>query len=530
MAKIHNHGQAGSQGCSCCSEGLRAAWAAAVKAGVSRRNLLVGAGTAAVGSWLAGARSVAVAADQPAASQPAIAPARELIVQPVLVYALPQRREQTSWRSWGGLQTAEQVEAEAKRIGEELAKLIETTGPAIRFLPLARVQTAAEAAAVQQQPFDVMLIYAAGGWAPFLDTLAKPDRPNLVFLRHRSGPVYLWYETLHPVWMRKGSDRYVVKGLDVRDVVVDEYADLAWRLRALLALRKTLGQRIVALGGPMGWGDGMKLAPPIARDKWHLDIRTVSYDDLHKRIEQLKNDASAVSEARKQAADYLAGPKVSLHADRKYLDNAMLLCRAFKDMMAEHDAKAFTIGNCMSTVMPISETTACMPLSLLNDEGYMAFCESDFVVIPSGILMHHLMGTPVFLNDPTWPHHGVVTLAHCTAPRKMNGRDFEPVKIYTHFESDYGAAPKVEMAKGQEVTVVVPDFECRKWVGAKGTIEANPFLDICRSQIDVAIAGDCQKLVEDMRGFHWMLAYGDCRREVGYAIKHLGIEWQDVSA
>jgi hypothetical protein len=140
------------------------------------------------------------------------------------------------------------------------------------------------------------------------------------------------------------------------------------------------------------------------------------------------------------------------------------------------------------------------------------------------------MDTPVFLNDPTWPHHGVVTLAHCTAPRKMNGRDFEPVKIYTHFESDYGAAPKVEMAKGQEVTVVVPDFECRKWVGAKGTIEANPFLDICRSQIDVKVHGDSATLLEQMKGFHWMMSYGDYLRETGYALRKLGVDFLNVSA
>ncbi len=524
MSRVHIH----SHGCSCCSGGLQAAWAAAVKSGVSRRNLLVGAGTVAVGSWLT--RSTAVAAEQAVATQPAYAPVRELTVQPVLVYTIPKRREQTSWRSWGGIQTAEQVEAEVKRIGSELAQLSETLGSAVRFLPVARVQAAADAEAVQKGVFDVLLVYAAGGWAPFFDALIKPDRPNLVFLRHRSGPVYLWYETLHPVWMRKGSDRFVVKGIDVRDVVVDEYADLAWRLRALLALRKTLGQRIVALGGPMGWGEGMKLAPPIARDKWHLDIRTVTYDELGKRLKALRADEKAVAGALEQAADYLADRNVSLHTDRKYVDNAMLLLRAIKDFLTEHEATAFTIGHCMGTVMPISETTACLPLTILNDEGYLAFCESDFVVIPSGILMHHLMGTPVFLNDPTWPHHGVVTLAHCTAPRKMNGKALDPVGIHTHFESDYGAAPKVEMAKGQEVTVAIPDFECRKWVGAKGTIEGNPFLDICRSQIDVAIAGDCRRLVEDMRGFHWMLVYGDCRREVGYAIKHLGIEWEDVSA
>ena len=189
-----------------------------------------------------------------------------------------------------------------------------------------------------------------------------------------------------------------------------------------------------------------------------------------------------------------------------------------------------TIQHCMGTIMPISETTACLPLSLLNDNGYLAFCESDFVVIPSGILMHHITGLPVFLNDPTWPHHGVVTIAHCTAPRKLNGKTEEPVEIHTHFESDYGAAPKVEMAKGQITTNVVPDFECRKWVGALGTVEANPFHDICRSQTDIAIKGNWQKLLEEMRGFHWMTCYTDCMKETGYAIKHLGIDWVDCSA
>ncbi|MCK7524027.1 MAG: hypothetical protein MZV64_43570 [Ignavibacteriales bacterium] len=28
----------------------------------------------------------------------------------------------------------------------------------------------------------------------------------------------------------------------------------------------------------------------------------------------------------------------------------------------------------------------------------------------------------MFLNDPTYPHDGIITLAHCTAPRKMDGR------------------------------------------------------------------------------------------------------------
>jgi hypothetical protein len=183
----------------------------------------------------------------------------------------------------------------------------------------------------------------------------------------------------------------------------------------------------------------------------------------------------------------------------------------------------------MGTIMPMSETTACLPLSLLNDDGYLAFCESDFVVIPSGILLHYIAAKPVFLNDPTFPHDNMVTLAHCTAPRKMDGKHPERAKILTHFESDYGAAPKVEMKIGQSCTNIVPDFASKKWIGFAGTIVGNPFLDICRSQIDVRIDGDSTALMEQMKGFHWMMSYGNYLRETGYALKKAGVDWLDLS-
>jgi hypothetical protein len=83
------------------------------------------------------------------------------------------------------------------------------------------------------------------------------------------------------------------------------------------------------------------------------------------------------------------------------------------------------------------------------------------------VLLHYVSNLPVFLNDPTCPHDNTVTLAHCTAPRKMNGRKLEPVKILTRFESDYGAAPKVEMKLGLVCTNLVPDFASKKWVGGR---------------------------------------------------------------
>jgi hypothetical protein len=453
----------------------------------------------------------------------------KLRVQPVLVYQLFTKRPQTSWRPWGGLFTAKEVAEEKERIGRELAKVAATAGYPVEFLPLREVTKAAEGKDVSGGDYDALLLYGASGGVQLLESVSRQDRPTIVFVRHRSGPVYEWYEIVHPRYLRKMVDEWGQPGAGPEDVVVDEPSDVAWRLRALGGLKSARGRRVLCLGGPSGWGAGGRKAPQLTRDIFGMDLVTVSYDELGRRIKAARADDAAVKLSRKMAGDYLASKKVKLETSREFVDNAFLLTSVLRGMLNEAGATAFTINNCMSTVMPIGETTACLPLSLLNDEGYLAFCESDFVVIPSGILLAGITGQPVFLNDPTTPHHGMITLAHCTAPRRMDGKTEEAVRVVTHFESDYGASPKVEFRAGQKVTNIVPDFNFKRWVGWEGEILGAPFLPICRSQVDVGIKGSDELLAREMRGFHWMTCYGDYLRETGYAVKKAGLEWLNVT-
>ena len=168
----------------------------------------------------------------------------------------------------------------------------------------------------------------------------------------------------------------------------------------------------------------------------------------------------------------------------------------------------------------------CLTLGLVNDGGQMAYCESDFVVIPSGILMHFISGKPTYLCNPTYPHDGRMLFAHCAAPRRMDGRNLEPVDIVTHYESDYGAASHVHFRKGQVITVLKPDFEATEWLAFTGTVIDTPELSTCRAQIELKLDADIQDVLANMRGFHCMLAYGDYTREVGYAAKKVGINVQ----
>ena len=454
-------------------------------------------------------------------------PARKpLVVKPILTYSTYTHQHQTSWRPWGGIQTPADAEQELNRIQAELRKLRETADFPIELRPVSAVRSRGELGQVgDAASADALLVYAADG-GDALDAVADLKKDVVFFIRHQSGPVYLWYEIISPRYLRDHTDQLTKQGMDFDDVVVDSYEEVLWRLRAHCGLRNARGTRIVAVGGPDGWGPSGRNAPDLARDRFGFDIRTVTYDELGQLLQAARADAKAVRLARERADAYLRAAGVSLETERAFVDNGFLLDAVFRGILAKAEATAFTINGCMGTVMPISETTACLSLSLLNDDGYLAFCESDFVVIPSGVLLAGISGRPVFLNDPTYPHDGIITLAHCTAPRKLDGTTLEPARIMTHFESDYGAAPKVEMRKGQRITNILPDFKEERWIGVGGEILDSPFLPICRSQIEVRLDADSRVVAEKMPGFHWMTVYGDYLRETGYALKKTKIGWE----
>ena len=64
------------------------------------------------------------------------------------------------------------------------------------------------------------------------------------------------------------------------------------------------------------------------------------------------------------------------------------------------------------------------------------------------------------------------------------------------------------------------------WLGLSGEVIDSPFLPICRSQLNCRLNAPDQRVAEDMRGFHWMMVYGDYLRETGYAVKKTGIQWE----
>jgi hypothetical protein len=217
--------------------------------GLSRRDFLKVTGVGALGAVTLPGLTWAALNDGtlPEGYAPKRSP---LIVKPVFTYEVPERRPQTSWRNWGGIQTEEDAAKEVERIEAELKTLQAMADFPLEIQPVSAVRETNDINKIGGTiPVDLFLVYAAGGGMDRFDILKRNSKNMIIFCRHRSGPSYLWYEIISPRYLRQHTDKLSVKGIDENDIVIDSQDELLWRMRALAGVKNTVGSRILTVGG-----------------------------------------------------------------------------------------------------------------------------------------------------------------------------------------------------------------------------------------------------------------------------------------
>lgn len=497
--------------------------------GFSRRQFLQGAGAAGVAmGGLAMAAKVRAEAAAPVTAEQPFPRGAALRVQPILVFDVPTRKERSSWRGYGGIQTPEAAREEAGRIEKELGQLKKEAEFPIQLQTVQLLDSQAKLGQVAVDDTDLCIVYAAGSCTQW-----PLKVPMVMFVRHRSEPFYLGFEIAHWRFLRQSGDSSALEGFDSDDVVVDSYDELLWRLRAMYGLKNARGTKMLTIGGLCAYSrEAQKNGPRVAEEVWGYDFVDVTDDEFTKRLNVARADQRVVKRVEEETAVLLNMPNVKLETDRKFVFNSYMALHVCRQLLQKTGASNFGFSRCMGHgQIAMLDTPACLVLSLANDEGYTAYCHTDLSHTMPGVLLRWIASRPTFVCNSHFPHDGLFFVAHCQAPRRMNGRDFEPATIMTHYESDYGAACKTHYTKGQEVTAVVPNLVCTKWQGFRGKIVGVPSYPACRSQMEILIDGDSKRLVRELQGFHTQIVYGDYTRELGYALKKLGgqIKWQCYS-
>ncbi len=498
--------------------------------GVSRRRFLQAASAAgvAIGGLTLAATNAHAAAAEPVSAGELFPRGAALRVKPILVHDVPTPQDKSSWRGYGGIHTAEAAREEAGRIEKELAQLKENAEFPVEFHPVQILDSQARLAEVTVDDTDLCIVYAAGSCTQW-----PLKVPMVMFVRHRSGPFYLGFEIAHWRFLRQSGDLFAMPGFDTDDVVVDSYDELLWRLRAMYGLKNARNTRMLTIGGLTAYSsEAQENGPRVAKEVWGYEFVDVSNEEFAKRLQAARGDQQIVKQIEERTAALLSMPNVKLETDRKFVFNSHMALHACRQLLQETGASNFGFSKCMGhEQIAMLDTPACFVLSLANDEGYTAYCHTDLSHTMPGVLLRWIASRPTFVCNSHYPYDGLFFVAHCQAPRRMNGRDYEPATIMSHYESDYGAACKTHYTLGQEVTVVVPNLVCSKWQAFRGKITGAPSYPACRSQMEIAIDGQWQRLAGEMEGFHTQIVYGNYLREIGYALKKLGgqIQWQCYS-
>jgi hypothetical protein len=110
--------------------------------------------------------------------KPYMVTGKGLRVQPVLMHTIHERRELTSWRSWGTISSSRAAAEEAGRISKELDGLSTQSDFPLEILPLLKVGNVEEARRVHDNDYDVVIVYPATGSGSMLRACfpSKPDR------------------------------------------------------------------------------------------------------------------------------------------------------------------------------------------------------------------------------------------------------------------------------------------------------------------------------------------------------------------
>lgn len=212
--------------------------------------------------------------------------------------------------------------------------------------------------------------------------------------------------------------------------------------------KKFRGARIGLFGYPSDWLIASGVDYNYLRDYYGIES---IYVDLQRLIDGMgsvpKTEAEKVAREIRQRALSVKEPD---DADMIEAAKAYLVIRK---ICQEERLDAMTI-RCFD-IVNVCNTTSCLALAMLNDEGIVAGCEGDMQTLLTMLLVKRLCGEEAFMANPSQLTDKTTMFAHCTIPLAM----CDETVVRSHFES----------GKGVAIQGVMPltDYTIIKWGGRR---------------------------------------------------------------
>jgi L-fucose isomerase-like protein len=354
---------------------------------------------------------------------------------------------------------------------------------------------AVEGDAVTNEPH-LVVVGSGGTESLILELLDRLDVQPPVLLvahpKHNSLPAAL--ETLARLHQlgRRGRIVFIQDDADA--------PELEEAVQDLVAWHRLHTTRLGLVGTPSDWLVASTPSRDVVRDSWGPELVDVS---IPATIEQFK--AVPVSIGERAAERFGGTPAAGLPAPHDAI-RAARLDPALRQVIASNDVDAITV-RCFDFLGSI-ETSGCLALAQLNDDGIVAGCEGDVPAALAMLWARHLLDQVSWIANPASVdrQRNAVTLAHCTIAPSL----VEDLQLSSHFESGIGVGIHGRVRTGDVTLIRIGGNRLdRCWIADGRVVETGNDPDLCRTQAVVELTDrDIGDLLTDPLGNHLVLVEG----------------------
>ena len=289
--------------------------------------------------------------------------------------------------------------------------------------------------------------------------------------------------------------------------------------QAAISLDKINSAHFCSIGNPSDWLLTSKGFSVFG----HFDTKFTQLE-----IGELISEVEKISEEKtKEVIDEWKSSFYEILVEDKSLIDSAKVYLALKQIVTRNKIDVLSV-RCFDLLA--HNYTACMGLSIFNDEGITAGCEGDIPTTFTMMMAHHLSGQAVWMANPSSinKEKNQITFAHCSVPRTFLS-NVKEAGLTTHMESGLSTAIRGPLHK-TKVTVMRISNDFDKIAVVRGKITETDMKDahLCRTQAVIEIDADVEKWVETTFGNHHVIVYGDMMPELIYFCDFANIELVEV--
>lgn len=258
---------------------------------------------------------------------------------------------------------------------------------------------------------------------------------------------------------------------------------------------KMIGKRLGVLGNPSSWLIASNVNYKQVKNRFGFDVIDINIDELYKFIEKPYRIEypSCYSELSKKNP-----------FEDRLLFEAILVYNGLKRIITKHNLYGLTI-RCFDLVKKY-KVSACLALSILNDEGYIAGCEGDVPTLITMAIVKCLTSRTSFMANLSSVDYrkSEFVFAHCTIPMSL----CKQFSLDHHYETNESLAIKGDMYHSP-ITVVKlsPSLNTLRVISGE-VLDNLSSPCFCKTQVKVRLNYDIDSFITSHFGNHSVIVYG----------------------